>query len=594
MSAFATTAQDRVLDLGDLLRELVAQGRVDQDAAEQCLAIRRSSLNHQQHPLEFLAAQQVDDLSRPGKKLDLESLTVWLAQFASQPYLRIDPLKIDVAAITPLMSYAFAQRHKILAVAVDSESVTIASSQPLVHSWEANLVHVLKRPIKRVVANPADIQRFTVEFYRLARSVSGATSVDQKISGVGNFEQLLSLGAQDQEPDANDAHIVNIVDWLFQYAFQQRASDIHIEPRREQGSVRFRIDGVLHTVYQFPPQVTMAVVSRLKSLGRMNVAEKRKPQDGRVKTKTPDGGEVELRLSTLPTAFGEKLVMRIFDPEVLLKSPDQLGFSADDLRRWESMTRQPNGIILVTGPTGSGKTTTLYTTLKQLATAEVNVCTIEDPIEMIEGAFNQMQVQHNIDLTFASGVRALMRQDPDIIMVGEIRDLETAEMAIQAALTGHLVLSTLHTNDAPSAITRLLELGVPHYLLKATILGVMAQRLVRTLCPHCKAPLQLDEDGWQSLTKPWSAPLPTGAQQAVGCLECRDTGYRGRAGVYEIMLLSDAIKPLITADTDLVALRRAAFKEGMRSLRLSGAQKVAAGLTTIEEVLRVTPQSEQK
>jgi general secretion pathway protein E len=594
MSAFATTAQDRVLDLGDLLRELVAQGRVDQDAAEQCLAIRRSSLNHQQHPLEFLAAQQVDDLSRPGKKLDLESLTVWLAQFAGQPYLRIDPLKIDVAAITPLMSYAFAQRHKILAVAVDAESVTIASSQPLVHSWEANLVHVLKRPIKRVVANPADIQRFTVEFYRLARSVSGATSVDQKISGVGNFEQLLSLGAQDQEPDANDAHIVNIVDWLFQYAFQQRASDIHIEPRREQGSVRFRIDGVLHTVYQFPPQVTMAVVSRLKSLGRMNVAEKRKPQDGRVKTKTPDGGEVELRLSTLPTAFGEKMVMRIFDPEVLLKSPDQLGFSADDLRRWESMTRQPNGIILVTGPTGSGKTTTLYTTLKQLATAEVNVCTIEDPIEMIEGAFNQMQVQHNIDLTFASGVRALMRQDPDIIMVGEIRDLETAEMAIQAALTGHLVLSTLHTNDAPSAITRLLELGVPHYLLKATILGVMAQRLVRTLCPHCKAPLQLDEDGWQSLTKPWSAPLPTGAQQAVGCLECRDTGYRGRAGVYEIMLLSDAIKPLITADTDLVALRRAAFKEGMRSLRLSGAQKVAAGLTTIEEVLRVTPQSEQK
>ncbi|RMH83404.1 type II/IV secretion system protein [Pseudomonas sp. AOB-7] len=594
MSAFATTAQDRVLDLGDLLRELVAQGRVGQDAAEQCLAIRRSSLNHQQHPLEFLAAQQVDDLSRPGKKLDLESLTVWLAQFVGQPYLRIDPLKIDVPAITPLMSYAFAQRHKILAVAVDAESVTIASSQPLVHSWEANLVHVLKRPIKRVVANPADIQRFTVEFYRLARSVSGATSVDQKISGVGNFEQLLSLGAQDQEPDANDAHIVNIVDWLFQYAFQQRASDIHIEPRREQGSVRFRIDGVLHTVYQFPPQVTMAVVSRLKSLGRMNVAEKRKPQDGRVKTKTPDGGEVELRLSTLPTAFGEKMVMRIFDPEVLLKSPDQLGFSADDLRRWESMTRQPNGIILVTGPTGSGKTTTLYTTLKQLATAEVNVCTIEDPIEMIEGAFNQMQVQHNIDLTFASGVRALMRQDPDIIMVGEIRDLETAEMAIQAALTGHLVLSTLHTNDAPSAISRLLELGVPHYLLKATVLGVMAQRLVRTLCPHCKAPLQLDEDGWQSLTKPWSAPLPTSAQQAVGCLECRDTGYRGRAGVYEIMLLNDAIKPLITADTDLVALRRAAFKEGMRSLRLSGAQKVAAGLTTIEEVLRVTPQSEQK
>ena len=573
MSVLNSPSQDRPLDLADLLRELVAQGRVAQDSAEQCLTVRRSAVANQQHPLEFLAAQQLDDLQRPGKKLDLETLTVWLAERAGQPYLRIDPLKIDVAAVTPLMSYAFAQRHSILAVAVDSSAVTIASSQPFVHGWEANLTHVLKRPIKRVVANPSDIQRFTVEFYRLAKSVSGASGTDQKISGVGNFEQLLNLGASDQEPDANDSHIVNIVDWLFQYAFQQRASDIHIEPRREQGSVRFRIDGVLHNVYQFPPQVTMAVVSRLKSLGRMNVAEKRKPQDGRVKTKTPEGGEVELRLSTLPTAFGEKMVMRIFDPEVLLKGFDQLGFSADDLRRWQSMTGQPNGIILVTGPT---------------------VCTIEDPIEMIEGAFNQMQVQHNIDLTFASGVRALMRQDPDIIMVGEIRDLETAEMAIQAALTGHLVLSTLHTNDAPSAITRLLELGVPHYLLKATLLGVMAQRLVRTLCPHCKAPMQLDADDWSALTKPWNAPLPTTAQRAVGCLECRDTGFRGRAGVYEIMLLNDAIKPLITADTDIVALRRQAFKDGMRSLRLSGAQKIAAGLTTVEEVLRVTPQSEQK
>ena len=593
MTAMTQPAQDRWLDLNDLLRELVAQGRIDQAVAEQCLAIRRSALNNQQHPLEFLAGQQLDDRAHPGRKLDLEGLTQWLAQFAGQPYLRIDPLKIDVAALTPLMSYAFAQRHAILAVAADSEAVTIASAQPFVRGWEANLTHVLKRPIKRVVANPTDIQRFTTEFYRLARSVSGASASEQKISGVGNFEQLLSLGAADQEPDANDAHIVTIVDWLFQYAFQQRASDIHIEPRREAGSVRFRIDGVLHNVYQFPPQVTMAIVSRLKLLGRMNVAEKRKPQDGRVKTKAPDGGEIELRLSTLPTAFGEKLVMRIFDPEVLLKGFDQLGFSADDLRRWQSMTAQPNGIILVTGPTGSGKTTTLYTTLKQLATPEVNVCTIEDPIEMIEPAFNQMQVQHNIELTFASGVRALMRQDPDIIMVGEIRDLETAEMAIQAALTGHLVLSTLHTNDAPSAITRLLELGVPHYLLKATILGVMAQRLVRTLCPHCKTAHPVAEDAWQALTRPWSAPLPAGAMGAQGCDECRGTGYRGRAGVYEILLMSEGLKQHIKADTDLLALRRQAFKEGMRSLRLSGAQKIAAGQTTLEEVLRVTPQSEQ-
>ncbi|KPX34679.1 Type II secretion system protein E [Pseudomonas amygdali pv. eriobotryae] len=492
------------------------------------------------------------------------------------------------------MSYAFAQRHKILAVAVDRESVTIASAQPYVRSWEGDLTHVLKLQIKRVVANPTDIQRMAMEFFRLAKSVSGASASEQKMSNMGNFEQLLKLGASDQEPDANDAHIVNIVDWLFQYAFQQRASDIHIEPRREQGTVRFRIDGVLHNVYQFPAQVIMAIVSRLKSLGRMNVAEKRKPQDGRVKTTTPENREVELRLSTLPTAFGEKMVMRIFDPEVLLKDFDQLGFSSDDLRRWQEMTRQPNGIILVTGPTGSGKTTTLYTTLKKLATSEVNLCTIEDPIEMVEPAFNQMQVQHNIELSFAAGVRALMRQDPDIIMIGEIRDLETAEMAIQAALTGHLVLSTLHTNDAPSAISRMLELGVPHYLLKATILGVMAQRLVRTLCPHCKAPINLNETDWQTLTRPWQAPVPPGAHQAVGCVECRDTGYRGRAGVYEIMVMSDNIKALISADLDLTAMRRQAFKEGTRSLRLSGAQKISAGLTTLEEVLRVTPQSEQR
>ncbi|HAB06763.1 MAG TPA: type II secretion system protein E, partial [Alcanivorax sp.] len=480
-------------------------------------------------------------------------------------------------------------RHSILAVAVDNSAVTIASSQPFVHGWEANLTHVLKRPIKRVVANPSDIQRFTVEFYRLAKSVSGASGTDQKISGVGNFEQLLNLGASDQEPDANDSHIVNIVDWLFQYAFQQRASDIHIEPRREQGTVRFRIDGVLHNVYQFPPQVTMAVVSRLKSLGRMNVAEKRKPQDGRVKTKTPEGGEVELRLSTLPTAFGEKMVMRIFDPEVLLKGFDQLGFSADDLRRWQSMTSQPNGIILVTGPTGSGKTTTLYSTLKQLATSEVNVCTIEDPIEMVEPSFNQMQVQSNIEVGFSQGVKAMLRQDPDIIMIGEIRDLATADMAIQAALTGHLVLSTLHTNDAPSSITRLADLGVPSYLISATVIGVMAQRLVRTLCPHCKTEARPDEAAWQELVRPFKMSVPDTVCQPVGCLECRGTGYLGRMGVYETMPLHGTLKGMVGRNADLEAITRQAIKGGMKPLRISGAQKVAKGLTTIEEVLRVTP-----
>ena len=595
LADLAIPGTDRPLDLGDFLNALVAQGRISQDSADHLVTLRRSAVGDtaKLHPLEFIAGQNVDDLGRPGKTLDLDSLSRWLASESDQPWYRIDPLKINVSAVTPLMSFAFAQRHRILAVEVNDREVTIASAQPFVQSWEDNLRHVLKRDIRRVIANPEDLQRYSVEFYRLARSVTGANATDQKASGVGNFEQLLNLGSISQEPDANDAHVVNIVDWLFQYAFEQRASDIHIEPRRDSGCVRLRIDGVLHTVYQFPIQVTMAVVSRLKTLGRMNVAEKRKPQDGRIKTRAPKGNEVELRLSTLPTAFGEKMVMRIFDPDVLLRSFDQLGFSAEDQRRWQQMVSQPNGIVLVTGPTGSGKTTTLYTTLKQLATPQVNVCTIEDPIEMVEDSFNQMQVQHNIDLNFASGVRALMRQDPDIIMVGEIRDLETAEMAIQAALTGHLVLSTLHTNDAPSAVSRLIELGVAPYLIKATVLGVMAQRLVRTLCPHCKAPTSVDEEAWADLTQPWNAPLPTRSHAAAGCLECRETGYRGRAGVYELMMLSDGIKALIHNDTDIAQLRRQAYKEGMHSLRLSGAQKVGAGLTTIEEVLRVTPNSQQ-
>lgn len=588
-------AGEQRLELADYLAALVKAGRISAADADQCLhgrggfGARKSS-----HPLEHIAQQQLDDLKHPGKKLELETLVQWLADWAQQPYLRIDPLKIDVPAITAVMSYAFAQRHEILAVAVDAQSLTIASAQPFVSAWEDNLAHVARREIKRVVASPLDIQRFTREFYRLAHSVSGASSNEYSSNIIGNFEQLLTLGSSGQEPDANDAHIVNIVDWLFQYAFQQRASDIHLEPRREQTLVRFRIDGVLHSVYQFPGQVGMAVISRLKNLGRMNVAEKRKPQDGRIKTATPEGNEVELRLATLPTAFGEKMVMRIFDPDVLLQGFEQLGFSKEDLQRWHGMTAQPNGIILVTGPTGSGKTTTLYTTLKQLATEQVNVCTIEDPIEMVEPAFNQMQVQHSIELGFSSGVRALMRQDPDIIMIGEIRDLETAEMAIQAALTGHLVLSTLHTNDAPSAITRLLELGVPHYLLRASLLGVMAQRLVRTLCPHCKKEHSINQAEWDELTKPWSSSVPKQSFSAVGCLECRETGYRGRAGVYEIMLLSEQIKELITKDTDISKLKKQAYREGMHSLRLSGAQKVAAGLTTVEEVLRVTPQSEMR
>ncbi|MDP6375024.1 MAG: GspE/PulE family protein [Pseudomonadales bacterium] len=585
-------ADETLLDLPAVLDELVNAGYIGQRQAEDILIAPRTKRELNLHPLEIVADREYENRLQPGAKLDLETLTTWLCKASNQSYLRIDPLNINVNAVTEVMSYAFAQRHNILAVEVTDDEVVIASAQPFMFQWEGMLTQTLRgRRIRRVVSNPADISRYALEFYTMSRSVARAESEGLEFSGVANFEQMLELG-QLKSPDANDAHVVNIVDWLLGYAFEQRASDIHIEPRREKGLIRFRIDGILHHVYELPAAVNAAVTSRLKILGRMDVAEKRRPQDGRIKTKSSDGDEVELRLSTLPTAFGEKMVMRIFDPEVLLRSFNELGLTGQDYERWEGMTTASNGIVLVTGPTGSGKTTTLYSSLKQLATSEVNVCTIEDPIEMVEPAFNQMQVQHNIDVSFASGVRALLRQDPDIIMIGEIRDLETAEMAIQAALTGHLVISTLHTNDAPTAITRLIDLGVPAYMIKATVLGVMAQRLIRTLCPHCKQEEAVDPDAWRLLTNPYKAKPPERVFSPAGCLECRDTGYLGRMGIYELLPLTERVHSAIKGDTDIESLRKLAMQDDMRTLRLAGAQKVGAGHTTISEVLRVAPTSQ--
>jgi general secretion pathway protein E len=483
--ASVSTVYDHRLTLAELLGWLVDDGLIKRPDAD--LLLRDSRLNRlSAHPLVVIADQKWKSLHEPPRPLNLEVLGEWLAARVGLEYHHIDPLKVDFTAVTEVMSSAYATRFGILPVKVTTREVLVATTQPFLRDWEKEIRPIVKKDIRRVLANPVDVARYLIEFYNLARSVKKAAQIGGQGGNLSSFEQLVELGRTNRQFDANDQHIVNIVDWLWQYAFEQRASDIHIEPRREIGIVRFRIDGMLHQVYQIPMSVMAAMINRVKILGRMDVVEKRRPQDGRIKTRTADGQEAELRLSTLPTAFGEKLVMRIFDPEVLVRDFTELGFTDDDQARWKTMSERPNGIILVTGPTGSGKTTTLYSTLKQLATPAVNVCTIEDPIEMVEPAFNQLQVQTVIDLGFAQGVRALMRQDPDIIMIGEIRDLETAEVAIQAALTGHLVLSTLHTNDAPAAITRMLDLGIPSYLLSATVLGVMAQRLVRILCPHCK------------------------------------------------------------------------------------------------------------
>ena len=576
------------LHLKGLLDALVEDGYLD-PAETAKLNTRGRWQNQDLHPLVIIANQKLRSCKPPHRPLSLEGLTQWLSTHAGMEYFRIDPLKLDVASVAGLVSYAYAYRYRILPVAIDATTVTFATAEPFLEDWIPDLRNLLRRDIRRVVTNPLDINRYLLEFHGLSRSVmKSEKSDDHRDSDILNFEQLLELG-QAGELGADDKPIVQIVDWLLQYAFEQRASDIHMEPRREQGQVRFRIDGVLHPVYQMPPSVMRAVTSRIKILGRMDVAEKRRPQDGRLKTRAPAGREVELRLSTMPTAFGEKCVMRIFDPDIVVKSFPQLGFAPTEVETWRRLVERPHGIVLVTGPTGSGKTTTLYSTLKYLARPEINVCTVEDPIELIAPEFNQMQVHPAIDLTFAAGIRTLMRQDPDIIMVGEIRDLETAQMAIQASLTGHLVLSTLHTNDAPSAITRLLDIGVPHYLLQGTLAGVVAQRLVRTLCPHCKERCPPDEVQWELLTQPFQVPLPETVAHPRGCVECRHSGFLGRTAIYEMMPLSQALRKLLRPDTDTTELRAQATREGMRPLRVGAAHQVAAGLTTVDEVLKVVP-----
>ncbi|QVM91227.1 type II/IV secretion system protein [Pseudomonas entomophila] len=551
----SNTTQD--LDLNRLLDALLAEHRLA--AGDALEVLERAKAYPTEHPLELIAALDLADPLHPGQPLDLNTLCRWLADQVGLPFLHIDPLQVDLARMASLMSAGFAQRHGILPIAVDAGTITVATAQPYLREWEAELALSLGKTVCRVLASPRQIHQLSPTFFGLARSVRGAG--DQPSPGLGELEQLLEVGANQPQASADDAHIVHIVDWMLQYAIEQRASDIHLEPRREQGRLRLRIDGLLHQVYSFPANVTLAMVSRLKHLGRMNVAEKRRPQDGRLKSRLPGGAETELRLSTLPTPFGEKLVLRLFDPQQLHDNLESLGLEDPMLEQWQALLRQRRGILLVTGPTGSGKTSTLYASLRHLATPQVNLCSIEDPIERLEPAINQLQVQPALDLGFANGVRALLRQDPDIIMIGEIRDPETAQVAVQAALTGHLVLSTLHTNDACGAITRLLELGVADYLIKATLSGVLAQRLVRTLCPACH--------GIQA------------------CRQCRGTGYHGRTGLFELLSVSPRLREWITPSTDIAALHQQALADGMRDLRRCAQDKIERGLTSQEEVLRV-------
>ncbi len=588
----AVTASSSPAPTGPLDWRLLLQWLCDDDvigATEAKQTARRfAGADSAQHPLVRLGAAGLVRKAG-GQALDVEALTQWLAGRCGLAYMRIDPLKVDVGRVTDVMSITYAERRRALPLIFGTAEIQIATCEPFDTAWVAEIEAHTRKTIRLLLVSPPELAKYTTEFYTLSRSVRNAVKTGET-AALASFEQLVELGKTNKQLDANDQGVVQVVDWLWQYAFDQRASDIHLEPRRERSVIRFRIDGVMHTVYQLPPGVMSAMIARIKLLGRMDVVEKRRPLDGRIKTRNPAGDEIEMRLSTLPTAFGEKMVMRIFDPEATVKPLGGLGFGSHDGKRWESLVAQAHGIILVTGPTGSGKTTTLYSTLRRLATDEVNVCTIEDPIEMIQPAFNQTQVVPALDLNFAEGLRALMRQDPDIIMIGEIRDLPTAEMAIQAALTGHLVFSTLHTNDATSAITRLTDLGVPPYLISSTVIGVLAQRLVRTLCVSCKQPdATVTREKIDEIVKPWRLSGTVRPCKPVGCLECRMTGFRGRAGLYELLTIGDAARTHISPVPDAAKLRQRALKEGLRPLRLAGAMKVAEGLTTIEEVLRSTP-----
>jgi general secretion pathway protein E len=511
-----------------------------------------------------------------------------LALFAGLRFVKINPLELDLDVVTGGLSAAFSRRHGMIAIAKSATTLTVAVHDPFAPFPADDIRRACGLDVERVVATRGDIEAITRSFYDLRTSLKTAekqlTARHLPAFDLGNQEYL---SVQSDEPDPAAAPVVKALDHLLNYAFEQRASDIHFEPKRSVTLVRLRIDGMLHDVHVIPRVVYQAIVSRVKLLSGCNLAEKRRPQDGRLKREQA-GREIEIRVSTMPTAFGEKAVLRIFDPDVLLKSVDHLGFSPPDLAIFQQFLARTTGIILVTGPTGSGKTTTLYSVLKHLSRPEVNIVTIEDPIEMVHEDLNQVAVRPAIDLTFANALRTVLRQDPDIIMVGEIRDTETAENAVQAALTGHLVLSTLHTNDAPSSITRLLDLGVPHFLLLSTLVGVVAQRLVRVNCSHCAEEYVPTPEDIAALDLPPDTLAGPSLRRGTGCLHCRQTGYAGRDGLFQLMPMTERIRYLVAQQAPSPQIVDAARAEGMRTLQQAAVEKVLAGTTTVAEMLRVT------
>ncbi|HYX26446.1 MAG TPA: ATPase, T2SS/T4P/T4SS family [Thermoanaerobaculia bacterium] len=574
---------------------LVRQGFLKPEQGEsikqEARALPRSARSANAFEQKALAYELVLQMRLPnqrdsGSPLSEADIAQAIAFDAKLDHVRIDTLNLNADLIESKMSRPFARRHRMIPLDMANGRLRVACSNPYDIEGIDSFRRIAGRDIQLVVASEPDVLKAITEFYGLRHSVKRAERDLSSGIDLGNLEQLVRM-KNEAEIESSDQHVVNAVEFMLQHAFESRASDIHVEPKRDDSLIRFRIDGVLHDIQKMPKIVHAAVTSRIKTMSRLDIAEKRRPQDGRVKMNR-GGREVELRVSTLPVAFGEKLVMRIFDPQVVMQDLAGLGFYPDELQTFNDFISRPHGVVLVTGPTGSGKTTTLYSALKTICTREINVTTIEDPIEMVYPDFNQTEVQLKVGITFAAALRHILRQDPDVIMVGEIRDNETAQYAIQAALTGHLVFSTLHTNDASSSISRLADLGIERFLISSTLIGAMAQRLVRKICPHCATERFLEADEVATLRLAVPAGKRVKVKEGEGCFECRNTGYLGRTGIFEMMPLDDGIKNLIVSGADAPEIKREAAKNGMRTLRQSALRKLAEGITTFEEVVRVT------
>ena len=538
-------------------------------------------------PVDILASMGLKLGKGANARLDEEAIMRMVANDLGMSFKKIDPLKLDLELVTQTIPKNFALKHMVLPVETSLESITVAVYDPFNRQVLEDIERVTKKRVEALISTKSDIVKTISEFYGFKSSIVAAdTQLSRPLVDLGNLEQLTHLQAT-EEISSSDQHITNAVDHLFNYGFDQRASDVHIEPKREQTIVRLRIDGLLHTIYRIPKSVHPAIVSRIKALARLDLAEKRRPQDGRIKVER-NGKEAEIRISTVPVAFGEKVVLRILDPDILLQDLEGLGFSSADLIKYRRLIEVPHGIVLITGPTGSGKTTTLYSSLRFLASDGNNITTIEDPIEMVHEQFNQIGVKSRINLTFANILRHVLRQDPDIIMIGEMRDLETATNAIQAALTGHLVLSTLHTNDAASAITRLMDLGVQPFLISSTLTGVVAQRLVRKICPHCLESYKIKVADLAPLALGKQLESEMELKMGKGCQQCRNTGYLGRSGIFEVLPMSEKLRNLTNRKGSLAELQKVALREGMQTLQQSAVDKMLRGVTTFEEVVRVT------